>query len=30
MGNLDPNSDFTTVYLNSFGPGMADEVDEAF
>lgn len=30
MGNLDSNSNFTIVYLNTFGPGMAEEVDEAF
>lgn len=29
MGNLDSNSNFTIVSLNNFGPGMADEVDEA-
>lgn len=30
IGNLDSNSNFITVYLTSFGPGMVNEVDEAF
>jgi hypothetical protein len=29
-GNLDSNLNFATVYLDSFGPGMVGEVNEAF
>lgn len=30
IGNSNSNLNFTTASLTSFGPGMVDEVDEAF